>query len=48
MPNLFISPMQNKNGVFMGTTWKVMHPKGVWTLIMLREIIVPLLKRIVY
>jgi len=32
----------------MGIMWKVIYPNGVWTLIVLREIIVPLLKRIVY
>ena len=40
--------MQNRNGVFIGITWKVMYPKGVWTLIVPREIAVPLPKRIVY
>jgi len=40
--------MQSRNGVFIGIMWKVIYPKGVWTLIMLREIIVPLLKQIVY
>jgi len=48
MPNLFISLMQNRNRVFVGIIWKVMYPKGVWTLIMLKEIIVPFLKQIVY
>jgi len=32
----------------VGIMWKVMYPKGVLTLIVLKEIIVPLLKRIVY
>ena len=32
----------------MGIMWKVMYPKGVLTLIMPREIAVPLLKRIIY
>jgi hypothetical protein len=31
----------------MGIMWKVMYPKGVWTLIVLREVTVPLPKRIV-
>jgi len=48
MPNLSISPMQNRNGVFAGIIWKVIYPRGVLTLIVLREIAVPLLKQIVY
>jgi len=32
----------------MGIIWKVIYPKGVWTLIVPREIAVPFLKRIVY
>jgi hypothetical protein len=47
-PNLFISLMQSRNGVFIGIIWKVMYFKGVWTLIMPKEIAVPLLKRIIY
>ena len=35
-------------GVFIETIWKVMYFKGVLTLIVLREVIIPLLKRIVY
>jgi hypothetical protein len=40
--------MQSRNRVFIGIIWKVMYFKGVWTLIILKEIVVPLLKRIVY
>jgi len=32
----------------MGIIWKVIYPKGVWTLIVPKEIAVPLLKRIIY
>ena len=39
--------MQNRNRVFIEIMWKVMYPKGVWTLIVPREIVVPLLKQIV-
>jgi hypothetical protein len=44
MPNLSISLMQSRNGIFIGIIWKVIYFKGVWTLIILKEIAVPLLK----
>ena len=39
--------MQNRNRVFMGIMWKVMYSRGVWTLIVLREIAVLLLKQLI-
>ena len=41
-------PMQNKNKVFVETMWKMMYPKGVWILIMPKEVTVPLPKQIIY
>ena len=47
MPNLFISLIQSRNGIFIEIIWKVIYPKGVWTPIVPKEIAVPLLKQIV-